>query len=236
MLVFGLYDVWRLTGDEQYYELLTAEAKYFRESFTEEELEDAGWLINLWSDDCAWNALLYLSFYSVTGDEWFVDWAIGLLDRVNERWYDEELNDIRYRDGVDFMSSYEVGIAWSWLQLWEITGEQRFYDLALRSYEGMHDRLGWDNGLYAVEANAHFKIGEQSEICEAGSSSFLSGNLGMAALSAKFYRLTGEQEYLDRVYKTNEGLLQYYEMAACCSTTGMPGPMAHIPLSTLPRC
>lgn len=212
MLVFEIYDMWAITGDTYYYDLLTAQAKFFRENFTEYELENAGGNFHWASDDCAWNALMYLCYYSVTGDAWFVERAIGLLDNVNERWYDEDLNGIYYKDNVDFMSLYEVGIAWSWLQIWEITGEQRFYDLALRSYEGMHDRLGADrgDGLYYCEANINWPRGGREEIHEAGSSSFLTGNMGMAALSAKFYRLTGEQEYLDRVYKTNEGLLQYY--------------------------
>ena len=213
MLAFEVYDMWALTGDEYYRDLLTAQANYIQTTYDAERLEIASGDQNWACDDCAWNALLYLSLYTVTGDQWFVDRAIGLLDDVNERWYDEELNGIFYKDGVDFMSLYEVGVAWSWLQLWEITGEQRFYDLALRSYEGMHDRLGAgrDDGLYYCEANAHFHIGEQDGIHEAGSSSFLTGNMGMAALAAKFYRITGEQEYLDRVYKTNEGLLQYYD-------------------------
>lgn len=213
MLYFEVYDMWAITGEEYYHDLVKAEAKFFRENFNEEEMELAGGNNNWASDDCAWNALMFLSFYTITGDMWFVDRAIGLLDSVVERWYDEELNGIRYKDGVDFMSMYETGIAWSWLQIWEITGQQRFYDLALRSYEGMHDRLGAgrDDGLYYCEANAHFPRGEVYRIGEAGSASFLTGNMCMAALSAKFYRLTGNQEYLDRVYKINEGLLRYYD-------------------------
>ena len=213
MLVFGIYDMWAVTGDQTYYDLLTAEARFFRESFSEEELENAGGLFHWASDDCAWNCMMYLCFYSVTADQWFVERAIRLLDNVNARWYDEELNGLYYKDGVDFMSLYEVGIAWSWLRLWEITGEQRFYDLALRSYEGMHTRLGADrdDGLYYCEANVNWPVGDRERIAEAGSSSFLTGNMGMAALAAKFYRITGNQTYLERVYQTNQGLLRYYD-------------------------
>ena len=139
-------------------------------------------------------------------------WTVGLLDSVNQRWYDEELNGIYYKDGVDYMSLYEVGISWSWLQLWEITGEQRFYRLALRSYEGMHNRLGRDrnDGLYFVDVGKAPCTFVPAAINEAGSVSFLTGNMGMAALAARFYHITGEQKYLDRVYKTNDGILKYY--------------------------
>lgn len=214
MLVFEIYDMWQLTGDEYYFDLLTAEAKFFRENFTEQELEAAGELFHWASDDCAWNAQMYLVYYAVTGDEWFVDRAIGLLDKANERWYNEELGGLYYKDDVEFMSLYEVGIAMAWLRLWEITGEQRFYDLALRSYEGMHDRLslGRDDGIYFIEATVEAAIGydRPDDIKMAGSVSFLTGNMGMAALAAKFYKITEEQEYLDRVYRINEGLLEHY--------------------------
>ena len=213
MLVFEIYDMWKLTGDDYYFDLLTAEAKFFRENFTEDELEAAGELFHWASDDCAWNAQMYLVYYAVTGDEWFVDRAIGLLDKTNERWYNEELGGLYYRDDVDFMSLYEVGIAMAWLRLWEITGQQRFYDLALRSYEGMHDRLIRDDGIYFIEANVEAPRGydRPGDIHMAGSVSFLTGNMGMAALAAKFYRITGEQEYLDRVYAVNEGMPRYYD-------------------------
>ena len=76
----------------------------------------------------------------------------------------------------------------------------------------MHDRLGdsRDDGLYYCEANLRFHVGEQNAIGEAGSASFLAGNLGMAALAAKFYRLTGNEEYLERVYRINDGLMEKY--------------------------
>ena len=191
---------------------MKSEVQFIRDSFTAEELENAGGN-QLWaSDDSAWIVMLMLNCYRISGDEWFVERAINLADRAMERWYDEELGGMVYSDGVDHMSLYEVNFALSWLRLWEITGQQRFYDLALHSYENMHKRLGAgrDDGLYFCEANLHFHRGEAHQIGEAGSSSFLAGNLGMAALAAKFYKLTGNQEYLDRMYAVNEGLQYRY--------------------------
>lgn len=211
LLVFGIRDMWEITGDTYYYDLLCAEAKFFRENFTEFELENAGGLFMWANDDTGWNAMMLLSFYSVTGDMWFVDRVIGLLDNANERWYDEELGGLRYKDDVDYMALCEVAITWSWLQLWEITGQQRFYDLSMESYERLYNRMVRDDGLYFMEANAHWTRGEKDYISEAASSSFLGGNMCMAALSVKFYKLTGEQKYLDRAYLTNQGLLQYYD-------------------------
>lgn len=210
MLLFAVYDLWMATGDDSYRDLVELEAAFYRNSFRKEELVNAGGEFNWASDDCAWNAMQFLAFHTVTGDNWFLECAIELLDNTRARWYNEELNGMYYRDDADYMSLYEVGCAISWLRIWEITGEQRYYDLAEQSYEGMHSRLLRADGIYHCEANIHWPLGDENKIMEAGSSSFLTGNMGMAALSAKFYKITGEQKYLDRVYATNAGILKKY--------------------------
>lgn len=210
MLLHCIYDMYFLTGNEYYKNLILAEAATYH-TLDPEVLECAAGDYNWASDDCAWNAIMYLCFYNVTGDTWFVDRAAGLLDSVMERWYDEEKDILYYKDDVDYMSYYEAGLALSWLRIWEITGEQRYYDLALASYERVQEHLGRDDGLYYCEATIYWPTGNKDAIGEAGSSSALAGNMCMAALSAKLYKLTGDQTYLDRVYLTNSGILKYYD-------------------------
>ena len=210
-LLFAVYDLWRATGDDGYLPYIKAEAAFYRENFTQKELTNAGGEFNWATDDCAWNAMQFLAFYTVTQDEWFLQCAIELLDNTRARWYDAGLGGMYYRDDADYMSLYETGCAISWYRIWELTGEQRFYDLALESYEGMHRRLLRDDGLYYCEANVYWPLGEKNTIMEARSSSFLTGNMGMAALAAKFYRQTGDETYLERVKATNEGLLEFYD-------------------------
>ena len=216
MILYGIYDMWKLTGDPAYQELVLAEARFYRERFTYEELVDPVGPSGPALDDCAWTAILLLCFYQETRDEWFLKTAIDLLDNANVRWYDKELGGIHYSDWADFMALYGVGVAISWVRIWELTGQQRFYDLALDAYEGMHKRLGADrtDGLYFCEASVKAPVGceRPNDIQLAGSVSFLAGNMGMAALAARFYRATGEQKYLDRVRSTNEGLLVWYNL------------------------
>lgn len=212
-VLFNIYDLWVLTGEEIYKDYMIAEANYYKTNYENdlEAIETAGALLNTASDDCAWTGMLMLNFYTVTEDMWFVERAINILDDAYDRWYSDELGGgLWYKDGVDYKSLYEAGIALDWLRIWEITGEQRFYDLALASYEWMHTCLGRDDGIYACEATAAGHRGDAGRISEGGSSSFLGGNMAMAALSAKFYKITGEQKYLDRVYATNAGILQHY--------------------------
>ena len=205
-----IYDMYVLTGDDYYKNLLISEANTYRQ-LDPDTLELAAGNYNWASDDCCWNAILYLNFYHMTGDSWWLDRAIGLLDSVMDRWYNEEQDILYYKDDVDFMSYYEAGIALCWLRIWEVTSEQRFYDLALASYNRIQKRLGRDDGLYYCEGTIYWPSGSKDSIGEAGSSSALAGNMCMAALSAKFYKITNDQTYLDRVYLTNQGLLKYYD-------------------------
>lgn len=211
-VMFNVYDLWVLTGEEIYKDYMVAEANFYKQNYENDlsAIETAGALLNTASDDCAWTGMFLLNFYNVTGDMWFVERAINLLDDAYDRWYSEDLGGgLWYKDGVDCKSLYEAGIALDWLRIWEITGEQRFYDLALESYSWMHECLLRDDGIYACEATAAGHRGS-GEIHEGGSSSFLGGNMAMAALAAKFYKITGEQVYLDRVYAINEGILKNY--------------------------
>ena len=205
-----IYDMYVLTGDDYYKNLLISEASTYRQ-LDPAVLELAAGNYNWASDDCAWNVIMYLNFYHITQDSWWLERSIGLLDSVMERWYNKDADFLYYKDDVDFMSYYESGLALSWLRIWEITGEQRFYDLALGAYNRVQKHLGRDDGLYFCEATVYWPTGGKDAIGEAGSSSALAGNMCMAALSAKFYKITNDQTYLDRVYLTNQGLLKYYD-------------------------
>lgn len=210
-MIYGcIYDMYFLTGDQKYKDYVLAEAAFYRGNFDAAVMDVAGGNYNWASDDCCWNAMMYLSFYKLTEDSWFLERAVNLLDSVMDRWYNAEQDILYYKDDVDYMSYYEAGIALSWLQIWEITGQQRFYDLALASYRRIQSHLGRDDGLYWAEANVWFASGNKDQIGEAGSASALAGNMCMAVLSAKLYQITGEQAYLDQVYRTNQGLLKYY--------------------------
>ncbi len=213
MVLYGVYDLWVVTKEDQYKSYLVAQANYYKNICKDDPkmLEDpVGWPGPA-TDDCAWAAMLFLSFYEVTNDSWFTDRVINLLDNCVDRWYDENLGAMYYKDNVDYMSLYETGMTLSWLRLYEITNETRFYDLALRSYNGLHKALySQKNGLYYCEANLYWPLGDMKSIAEGGSTSFIAGNMAMATIAAKLYKLTGNQDYLDRVHEINAGLLKRY--------------------------
>ncbi len=214
MVLYCVYDMWVLTGGAEYATYLIAQAKYFKSIYQSNpaQLEDPAGRPGPASDDCAWASMLYLIFYEVTNDKWWLDRSSNLCANTQARWYDEELGGIRYSDTNDSMSLYECGITLSWFRLWELTGEQNYYDLALASYERLHVKCLHEDGIYYIEVDKHGPRGGQFHITEAGSSSSLFGNMAMATLAAKFYKVTEDQKYLDRVYAINEGILKWYDL------------------------
>lgn len=214
MVLYGVYDLWVLTEEDEYKAYLTAQARYFKSIYMNypTKLEDPAGRPGPASDDCAWASMLYLIFYEVTQDQWWIDRASNLCANTQARWYDEELGGMRYSDSNDAMSLYECGLTLSWFRLWEITEDQEYYDLALASYERLHTNCLHEDGIYYIEVNKDGPLGGGFHITEGGSSSSLFGNMAMATLAAKFYKVTNDQKYLDRVYAINDGIIKWYDL------------------------
>lgn len=213
MVLYNIYDMWVLTQNEDYKQYLVAEAAYYKNKYIimPSSLENPAGRPGPASDDCAWASMLYLIFYEVTKDEWFLKRSANLCINAQARWYDEELGGMRYSDTNEAMSLYETGITLSWLRLYEITNEKKYYNLALASYNRLHEKLYYNDGLYYIEVTKNGPVGGTFHISEGGSSSFLAGNMAMASIAAKLYKLTKNQKYLDRVYQTNDGILKWYK-------------------------
>lgn len=211
MLNYSVYNMWKLTGSSTYEDMLVSEAKWIRANFDSSDLDSPSGLSGPATDDCSWSTMLYLRLYEVTKDEWFLTLAETLLDNVDETFYNTELGFMEYNTGLGKMSLYEVGLTLSWFRLWEITGEQKYYDRSLQSYNELQDHLGTDEGLYFVEADAQGPLSSTMYIEEASSASFLAGNMGMAAMSAKLYKKTNESKYLDRMAATIDAIVANYD-------------------------
>lgn len=214
MVLYNIYDMWVLTKSDEYKQYLKAEAAYYRDRYANfpSRLEDPAGRPGPASDDCAWAAMLYLIFYEVTDDTWFLKRCANLCKNAQNRWFDPELGGMRYSDSNEAMSLYETGITLSWLRLYEITGDEKYYTLAFDSYTRLHKKLYYGDGLYYIEVKKDGPVGGQFHIAEAGSSSFLAGNMAMATIAAKLYKITNDSTYLDRVYQTNDGIIKWYNI------------------------
>jgi hypothetical protein len=211
-MYFVLDNLQRLTGDIALQQRLRADWQRTKTVYTAQELESCGQDSNInWaSDDAGWSALMYLAAYRATGDTNALNRAKGLVNAAFARWVDDQIEGgMWYSDARQIKSLYAVGILLSSLRIYELTGERWFMESTLRCYTWIERHLLRADGLYWCDYNSSGPVGADrpNDIHEAGSVTFLGGNMGMGVLHAKLYRLTNEDEYRKRATRTAEALL-----------------------------
>jgi predicted alpha-1,6-mannanase (GH76 family) len=213
MLIFALDTFYRASGDAIARRRLEREWQRIKSLYTAEELEAAGTRTHLACDDVGWDAKMYLTLYRSSGDRYALDRAKGLLDKGFNRWLDNELGGgLWYNDQRKAKSLYQVGIVWSALSLEETTGQKTFHDRAVACYDWMESHLLRADGLYWCDYGRQGPLGKDrpDDIREAGSVSFLGGNMAMGVIHAQRYRMTGDKQYLRRAIRTAEAIARKY--------------------------
>ena len=176
---------------------------YYRYSEDEYALETAGQLIlnayDYWMDEDTANGLWYPSYPPSQGN-----------DDPNYRW----------------KSLYSVGLLTASFDYYDVTGDQVVFDKMMDVYNWIEANLrrsGQDWGYSAVNDGLYYadfndeRLGRDEyygpdgsirpfDIREAGSVSYLGGNMGMAALNARLYYETNDDLYLRRAVETIHAL------------------------------
>ena len=81
-------------------------------------------------------------------------------------------------------------------------------DKAIGCYRWMESQLLRPDGIYWADRDRQGPVGKDDpeRIGEAGSVTFLAGNMAMGVLHARLYRLTGEKVYLERAIRTADAV------------------------------
>jgi len=219
-LYFAMDNLHQLTGDPDLARRLSAEWHHVKSLYPAEKLqavgEDSG--TNWACDDAGWSALFYLAAYRATGDPDALADAKGVVNNAYARWLDNELGggmwyaDEKHVVNYDSISRrkslYQIAIVLTSLHLYEITHEKAFLDPAMNCYDWMESHLLRPDGLYWCDYNSDGPLGASrpNDIHEAGSVSFLGGNMGMGAAHAILYRLTADKKYRQRALRTATAL------------------------------
>jgi hypothetical protein len=104
-------------------------------------------------------------------------------------------------------SLYEIALVLDALAVAEIVGDATLKQRALACYEWMESHLLRPDGIYWGDVDRQGPRGQAANVVgEAGSSSFLAGNMGMTVCHARLFHLTGEKKYLDRALRTAAGI------------------------------
>ncbi|MCL2031584.1 MAG: hypothetical protein FWG93_08580 [Oscillospiraceae bacterium] len=210
MFLMPALTVARLSGDEELLAICKREWNNIRSLFSPEELTKALPIINTSVDDCGWNAVMYLYIYRAFGDTTALNMAIALMEDVFDKWYDDEWGgaSLWYRDARDFKSLYQVGVLLACFEIADITGDESWRMLAKTCYDTLETIQLREDGIYFCDYNQDGPLGKErpNDIREAGSVSFLAGNMAMGILHARLYRVTGGEVYLERALRTATGI------------------------------
>lgn len=179
--------------------------------YTEKQLTTAAAAPNYAMDDCAWNVMCYILGYAYNRDlgktaasARCLKLAKGLFNNSYETFYSTDLGGLSYTAAKQDVSLYgaTMAVAGYYLNVIEpdTTIEKRYLDI----YNGLENVLRRPDGIYwcgASKAGAD-GAGNPYGIGEAGSVSYLAGNMGMAVLNA----LMGNT---DKAEQTVLGIVRY---------------------------
>jgi hypothetical protein len=195
-------------GDARARECIAAQWRYDKAQYQPKELMACGPGSSApWCDDAAWEVVYYVIAFQQTGDRDALTAAMGLLEQMRGRWFDEALGGgLWYNDRRQVKSLYGVAYIYGALGVYQATHDQHYMDLALAEYHWIEDHLRRADNLYWCDFSAGPPddpdrppgiVGAKrpNDIHTAGSVTYLGGNLGMAACQAWLYQLTGEDAW-----------------------------------------
>ena len=205
MVIFAMDTLHHVTADAVLRRRLELEWQRIKRLYSAADLEAAGTTLHLSCDDVGWHAALYLTLYQYSRDRYALDRATGLLNKGFERWLDGELGGgLWYSNEHKYKSLYQVGMIRAALRVAALTGDKKLRETAWGCYDWIESRLLRPDRLYWCDYSREGPIGRErpEDIREAGSVSFLAGNMAMGTLHAQRYRTTGDPKYLERALQT----------------------------------
>ena len=211
-LYVALENACRALGDPGLAARLRADWTRTKTVYTAKQLEACGQPshTNWAADDAGWSALMYLAAYRATGDHDALDRARGLVSNAFDRWLDDDLGGgMWYRDDHHAKSLYQTALVLAALRIHELTGDSTFLESGRKCYDWMESHLLREDGLYWCDYGRDGPAGKTrpKDIHEAGSVSFLGGNMAMGVLHAHLFRSTGDDLYRRRALRTADSLL-----------------------------
>jgi len=205
---YMLENLWEQTNDPVIQSRVKEEWTYVKGAYTTNALTSCGvGTNNVACDDSAWTSLMLLKAYTVTNDTTALTDAETLVNRAYNRWYDTQLGGgMWYDDSKTIKSLYQVGIALAAQKIYSLTGISTFNTIATNCYNWMQTYLLRSDNIYWCDYNSSGGVGSFNDIGEAGSVTFLAGNMGMALMNARYYASTGTDSYRQAAVNTAAGI------------------------------
>ena len=204
MMVFAMANLYQATGSPILKQRLRAEWSWIKAHYPPGILETAGNGFQPECDDCGWNALTLLTFHKVLGNRRPLQYAAHLVASAFQRWLDNKFGGgMWYNDARKDKSLYQVGIVLSALKIYEATGNRALYRKAMACYQWMESHLLRPDGLYWCDYGRTGPVGKDrpNDIHQAGSVTYIGGNMGMGVIQATLYDITNQKAYRRRAIR-----------------------------------
>jgi len=208
-LLITLENLYRATGDRILKERIASDWRRTKSLYTADELKTPGVQVHPGVDDCGWDAWMYLMIHRCTGDQYALECAKALVSSSFDRWLDDKLGGgMWYNDDRKCKSLYAIGVMLSSMRIYEVTRDEAFLKRARSCYDWIEENLLRPDGLYWCDRNSSGPIGADrpDDIREAGSVTFLGGNMGMGVMHAMLYRITGQDIFRKRAIRTADAI------------------------------
>ena len=152
MVVIALDMLYEATKNEEIAQKIAAQWRVNKTYFTDEQFVTPNLPPNYASDDCGWNAMMYMIFYKYTKDSYILDMTSRLLYNCYEEykvgslengiWYSINPGQPYHHTGT---SVFAAGIIHGTLDLYDVTHDRKLYDMAKISYDYI-ERMMLRNG------------------------------------------------------------------------------------------
>lgn len=150
-----------------------------------------------------------------------------MIEKAADCWLDNSLGGgMWYENTRKWKSLYQIAVVMACLDVFEYTGEKRYFLLAMECYYWMETHLKWKAGIYWTDLNCSGLPGQKepaiaeyredpSLVGDPGSLSFLGGNMAMGAIHARLHRISGLEVYRMRLEELCSGLIEIYIRDGC---------------------
>ena len=206
-----IWTYWKATGSPDAEERLHASWRWLQSFWSEADISRCGvGTTSTAQDDAAWDAAALFELYEATRDPVALRYTRDLLDCAWNRWHDDQLGGgLWYNDAHAEKSSYQAPYAITLYDYSVATGDPLYFERAKSLLQWAEARLKRPDGIYweGIAPSGQPRGAERpNDIHEAGSVSFLAGNMAWAVLNTRFYARTHERRYLDSAIATAAGI------------------------------